>query len=298
MILNNIWAMESTSFARMTAQLSGVEAVKWPDDLNAQDSTVPESAMVDDAKRAGLPVRRVGSTAIVSLIGPMVKRGSFIADLLGFASTLAIQRAVEAAAADETIETIVLEADTPGGSVEGLSNLADAIAAAAKAKDVVAVVDSLMASAGLFVGAQATRIVMDRDALIGSIGTRILLLDASKMFEDAGIEVVNIDTGEFKSAGILGTEVTDNHRADFQRLVDGFFEKFVSAVERGRGMDREKVMGLADGRLFSAEEAVKNGLADDIQSMDDVLQSLAPRKPQRRVAAARIQLDTMKRNLI
>jgi protease-4 len=95
------------------------------------------------------------------------------------------------------------------------------------------------------------------------------------MAANEGIEVIPIDTGEFKSAGAIGTKITDRQKADFQRIVDQFFADFVSAVARGRGMPEQSVRELADGRMFIAStEAINNGLVDAIQTFDETFAEL------------------------
>ena len=247
----------------------------------------------EEAQRIGLPIQKVGNVALISVRGYMVKDSywSF------FASSKAGQKAVESAVADDEIETIVLWMDSPGGSVDGLAEFGDAVAAAAKIKNVIAQVEGMSASANYYIASQAHKIYSGRNDLIGSIGVRIMLMDDSKLYEKQGMKMIPVDTGEFKSAGAPGVEITEAHIADFQRIVDGYFDDFIGMVASGRGMDRKEVLKAADGRVFFPNEAIELGLIDGVQSLQETLKQLraTPTPSGRRTANAknRLQLLTL-----
>ena len=224
------------------------------------------SGPVDDAERAGLPVQKHGNLAVIPIRGPIMKHESAFLSYFGIASSKLTQRAVESATADADVEKIVLNIDSPGGSVDGLAELVDALQAARAEKTVIAQVSGMAASAAYMIASQADQIFAGRMDLIGSIGTRMLIYDFSKMFEKEGIKAIPIDTGEHKSAGAFGTEITDAQIAEFQRITDGFFDDFVAAIVAGRGLSEEKVRAVGDGRVFFAEEAITLGLIDGIQT--------------------------------
>lgn len=228
----------------------------------------------EDSQRNGDPIQVSGNTAVISISGPMVKNGGWIARWLGMCSTAEVIKAVKTAISDKDIENIVLRMDTPGGSVSALAELGDAVREAAKEKNVIAQVEGMAASAGYYVASQANKIFANRMDLIGSIGTRIELYDFSKAFEKAGIEAVPVDTGEFKSAGMMGTKITDAQKADFQRIVDGFFQDFKETVMNGRNMTEKEFNSVADGRVFFAGEALDLGLIDGIQGIEQTLSEL------------------------
>ncbi len=225
---------------------------------------------------------QVGAVAVVAIDGPMLKNPpDWAIDALGFASTKRTQRAVEAAAADPAVSAILLRVDTPGGSVDGLPELADAIAAAAAVKPVVAQVDGLMASAGYYVGSQATRILAHGTDLVGSIGTIICLYDYSKLFAEAGIEAVPIATGPYKATGMIGAELTADQRTYLQGIVDFFFADFKARVQRGRRLSNEGIAAVTDGRVFPAPEAQRLGLIDGTATLDATLAELVRQEAER-----------------
>ena len=253
-----LWAIEPNCFSQM------IEMVK--SDL--------ESAGHDRRSIKRGKIQRRGRVAVIRMAGPLTKHPSLFQLLFGgddFGTTVALTKAFDAAAADETVESILLRIDSPGGSVDGLAELVDAVKAAAEKKQVIAQVEGMMASAALHVASGATRIFAQRMDMIGSIGSRMMLIDISEQLEREGVKVITIDTGEFKSAGVPGVPVTENHIAHFQGIVDAFFSDFVAAVAEGRGMTNQAVLELADGRMFMAEEAVENGLIDGIQTLGETL---------------------------
>lgn len=249
-----------------------------------------EAGHTDDAERAGLPVARAGSTALVTLKGPMLKDAGWLR-FYGWASTVHTMRAVQAADADDDVDDIVIEIDSPGGSVAGLDELSDAVAAASK--PVIVQGTGMIASAAYHVASQADRIYTQRMDLIGSIGVRTMLYDYSKHFEELGIKAIPIDTGVHKSAGAFGTEITDEQAAEVQRIIDGYMDEFVDRVATGRDMAPAAVREVGDGRVFFAGDAQERGLIDGIQTLEQTMASLAPKRPagERRKAMALMDLN-------
>ncbi len=249
----------------------------WMVDPSKVADVVRDAMHANDARRMGVESRIdspslmsiSGGIAVIDVFGPLVKRPDVFDIMFGSTSTQAIEAAIREAAAEESVKSIMMRIDSPGGSVDGLAELGDAIFQARDQKPVIAQITGMAASAGYYVASQATKIFAQRMDMVGSIGTVFSLIDASKAFEEAGLEVVTIDTGEFKSAGEFGTEITDRHKAEFQKIVDGFFNDFISVIVRGRGISEKKVREAADGRMFFAEEAVSLGLIDGIRTAEE-----------------------------
>lgn len=231
-----------------------------------------EDGPADTAARDGLPIRVSQGVAVIPMMGPMMRRAGPMARVFGITGTDSTRLAIEVALTDEAVERILLRVDSPGGSVSGLDQLGDVVSSADK--PIVAQVEGMAASAAYYVAAQTDRIMVGRTDLVGSIGTRIMLYDFSKMFENEGIEPVPIDTGEYKSAGAMGTEITEAQRDDFQRIVDFYYEDFVRAVSRGRSMTESAVKDAGDGRMFPPEEAIELGLIDGIASLERTLNEM------------------------
>jgi signal peptide peptidase SppA len=242
-----------------------------------------------DAEKKGLPVRTFEGVAIVPVMGVLSKRWDFFTDLFGGSSMLAIKAALQAVVKDPGIKEIMLKVDSPGGTVDGLEDLADTVAALARRKPITAFVDGLAASAGYYIASQANEVYANRGARVGSIGTISVLHDVSELAEKEGVKVIVVSTGKFKGAGYPGTKITAEQIAEEQKMVDYFGGMFVEAVSRGRKMEVELGKGVADGRIWPAPEALKLGLVDEVRSFDDVMSMLVGRvrEARRRATATR-----------
>lgn len=224
---------------------------------------------VDDAARDGLKIQKRGKTAIVSMRGPMIKSAGSLARY-GFSGTRDTAQALIAAANDKDVDSILWIVDSPGGSVAGLDELANTAREVKKEKPIIVQVDGMMASAAVYVTAHASKIYANRRDLVGSIGTRMMLYDFSEMFKNDGVKAIPIDTGDHKSAGAMGTEITESQIVEFHRIVDGYFSDFKNEVLSGRHIDKGTFDGLSDGRLFFAdEEPLQFGLIDAIRSINE-----------------------------
>lgn len=241
------------------------------------------SGPASDLERSGYPVQVRSGMGIVRVRGEMVKAASPSAQrFFGLASASDLRMAVRAAAQDEDVRTIVMLVDSPGGSVDGLAELGDEVRAAAQIKPVIAQVDGMAASAAYYAIANATEIRAQRMDMVGSIGTYLAIPDMSGMAEQMGIEMVVAATGELKGMGIPGTELTEAHRAEMQRLVNRYFADFRSAVISGRTMTAEQFERVSTGAVFVGDEAVSLGLVDKISSVDETLRQFAVQPTSRR----------------
>jgi len=229
---------------------------------------------VDDAQRSGLMVQKVGATAMITMSGPMLKQAGWLINY-GFAGTQETEEALLAAANDNEVDSILWMIDSAGGSVDGLDSLYNTAKSVNKEKKITVQVDGMLASAALYVASAADEIYANRRDLIGSIGARMMLYDYSAMFNGAGIKAIPIDTGEFKSAGAMGLEITEAQIKEFQKIVDGYFADFSDAVLEGRPISKADFDAIADGRIFFADdEPVKTGLITGIKSTRQALSDM------------------------
>ncbi len=235
----------------------------------------------DAAEARGYETR--GRQARVSMRGVMFATGPKWLSRYGFAFSEHIIGALQAAQADSEVDEIVLEVDSPGGSVLGIEALSEAIGASTK--PVTAYVLHMCASAALWSVARASRIVARPGADIGSIGTYCVIYDVSKAFEEQGVKAHVISTGFFKGAGTFGAPLTDAQRAEFQARVNSYTAKFTAALAEGRGLDAKAVADLATGQTWDAARALELGLVDEIEDMRGAA-GAAPRASARASAAA------------
>lgn len=215
----------------------------------------------------------IDGVRVIPVDGPLMKGWS----KFGGTSTVAVRGALRRAAGDDRVRAIVLRIDSPGGHVAGTDDLArDVARVVAGGKRVIAYVEDMAASAAYWVASQASEIVANPSALIGSIGAFVVLEDSSKAAEIAGVKVHVIQTGEFKAIGVPGAPITDEQVAAVRTEIDALAELFFGAVASGRKskMTRKQVDAVADGRVWIAAEAKGLGLIDRIGAFDDVLTKL------------------------
>lgn len=240
----------------------------WLMEQSALEALVARAQNAPEARASGaefpstVPVRVSDGVAVVEMRGVMMTRAPWWAD--GVVVTGEVSRAVERLAADPAVRSIVLVVDSPGGMASGVQDLADVVRTAAAVKPVHAVVDGMAASAAYFAVSGATRITASAGSRLGSIGTYLVALDASRMAENIGIRVHVVRSGAEKGIGTFGAPLTEAQLGALQRIVDELTGDFVAAVALGRRMPVEKVKGLATGRVWRAQESVDQGLADAV----------------------------------
>lgn len=214
--------------------------------------------------------------AVIEIDGVITKGGSWFGS-----SATDVREKLLAATADDEVSAIVVKIDSPGGSMRGINELAQAVAAANAAKPCFAFAEDLCASAAYFVASQAKKIIANRTAIVGSIGCYVAVVDMSAAAEQAGIKVHVVKSAAHKGAAVAGTPVSDETLAETQRLVDDAHDLFVRAVAAGRGLSLAKTRELADGRVHTAPEAKSLGLIDAVQDFDALLESLAVKTQKR-----------------
>ena len=209
---------------------------------------------------------------VISITGPMLRNPDiFDRIILGACNTGELISAVEEAVFRPDIEAIFLDIDSPGGSVNGTPELAQAVADASKTKYVYAFSAGQMCSAAYWVASQADAIYATPSARIGSIGVILPIVDSSAAFEQAGLKVEVFAAGKFKSAGTPGTSLTDDQRVWLQSEVEETAADFHAAVlARGRKIPDEAM----EGQTFSARMAMRFNLAGMVASRGDALSRL------------------------
>lgn len=242
-------------------------------------------------KAKGRPAAGVG---LIQVFGTITQRADWLSEWSGGASAEEVGKAVDAMAADPGTEAIVMEFDSPGGSVYGIEQLALKVQAAAKDKKVVAVVNSLAASAAYWVASNASELVVAPDGEVGSIGVYLLHIDQSRAMDAAGRKATFIKAGRNKTAGNSYEPLSAESIAELQKGVDDYYDLFVRAVARGRNVSQARVRdGFGQGGTVRAKEAVAEGMADRVGTLDDVLGRYGLSSADVQPVAAALQPDRM-----
>lgn len=263
------WALLPEKLAVISALLSERAAGHKPSDEEIV------ARLGDEADTPAPKARQDGAVFVLPIHGTIAYRADAFEASSGGASAEVIGKQLARAVADDSVASILLDFDTPGGSVDGVPELAAQIAKATAVKPVVAHVNALAASAGYWLASQASEIVITPSGMAGSIGVFLLLLDESKALEQEGITVNAISAGEFKLEGAPWEPLSDESRAHFQGQVNAVYRDFLSAVAKGRGVTVADVKAqYGQGRVFDAKDALARGMVDRIATQEDTLRRM------------------------
>ena len=174
---------------------------------------------------------------------------------------------------DDNIKAIVLHVNSGGGTATAGEEMSLLVADCTK--PVVVSSASINASAAYMISSQSDYIFVNHTTAIGSIGTVMQTYDVSELMEKLGVDVINIASAESKDSSYGTRPLTDEEIAYYQDLVDKINAQFIELVSEGRGMDVSEVQALATGMEFTGDDAVDNGLADEVGTYDDALAKAA-----------------------
>lgn len=171
-----------------------------------------------------------------------------------------------------SIKAIVLRIDSPGGAVVPSQEMYEEVKKTRDdGKPVVVSMGSLAASGGYYVACGGSRLVANKGTLTGSIGVISEFLQVYDALAKLGIDIKTIKAGRLKDAGSPTRPMNEGDQAYFQTLMDDVHQQFISVVETERKMKRDDVVALADGRVFTGEQAVKLGLVDTLGTFEDAI---------------------------
>ena len=223
-----------------------------------------------------------GNVAVIPVLGLLTQRGGVI-NSVETTSTAALAQHARTTAADESVQAVVLELDSPGGEVFGGPEAAAALRDLAAVKPVVTSVNSLAGSLGYWLAAQATEVLVTPSGLAGSVGVYSAHEDRSKELETMGRNVTLIHAGRYKVEGNpfqpLDSEALQARQAEVNR----YYDMFVRDLARGRGVSVDHVRsGFGEGRTMGAKAAVDAGMADAVGTFDDAVRRAAALARERR----------------
>jgi protease-4 len=173
---------------------------------------------------------------------------------------------------DDTIRAIVVRINSPGGGVGPSQEIYSEIRKTIPTKQVVASMGAIAASGGYYIAAAANGIVANPGTITGSIGVIMGYTDLQELFRKIGLAPVVVKSGAYKDMGSPLRAMSAEERAILQGFVDKLHQQFIQAVARGRDMDITAVAPLADGRIFTGEEALELGLVDRIGNVEDAIE--------------------------
>lgn len=219
----------------------------------------------------------MNGVAVIPIKGVLTKGLSFFSFLFGGSSMKQIGIAFQEALVDPMVESILLDIDSPGGSVDGTEELAQAIfQARGGGKPIIAYSDGVILSAAYWIASAADKIHISGDTvLVGSIGVVATHIDQSKADEMAGTKWTEISAGRYKRLASAHNTLTPEGATYLQDQVDYFYSVFVETVARNRGVDEKDALAMADGKTFIGKQAIEVGLVDGVSTFDGLINNLS-----------------------
>lgn len=184
---------------------------------------------------------------------------------------------IQRAGKNKSIRAVVLRIDSPGGAVAPSQEIHDAVKKFTDKyeKPLVASMGSVAASGGYYVAVAAKKIYANAGTLTGSIGVIMNFANLEKLYEWAKVDIYNLKAGKFKDAGTDTRAMTPAEKALLQKMIDNVHAQFKKAVVEGTELKESELEDIADGRIFSGEQAKELGLVDELGGIDEALHEAA-----------------------
>ncbi len=188
---------------------------------------------------------------VIEVYGPIMSSDDLIEDIIDFRD-------------NDSVKAVILRIDSPGGAVGPSQEIYSEVLKLQKKKPVIVSMGSVTASGGYYIAAPAKRLFANPGTITGSIGVIMSFPNYEGLMEKVGVSSVVVKSGRFKDIGSATRPFSKDERKLMQSLIDDVHSQFVEAVSLGREMPAEKVMKIADGRIFSGRQALAVGLVDEL----------------------------------
>ncbi len=172
---------------------------------------------------------------------------------------------------DDSVKAIVLRINSPGGGVAPSQEIYEEVKKARAKKPILASMGALAASGGYYIACATQKVYANPGTITGSIGVIMPFMNVKDLVEKIGIKGMTVKSGVFKDMGSPLRDMTPRERELLQGVVDNVHLQFVNAVADGRNLDREDVLRIADGRIFTGEQAKGLGLVDVLGNLEDAV---------------------------
>jgi len=173
---------------------------------------------------------------------------------------------------NDRVKAVVLRIDSPGGVVGPSQEIYAEVKKLGAIKKVVVSMGSLAASGGYYIAAPAAMIMANPGTITGSIGVLMKFSNIEGLMGKIGMKAFTLKTGNYKDAGSPTRPMTDQDKAMLQNVIDNAHNQFVKAVAEGRRLPVEEIRKIADGRIFTGEQAMALKLIDRIGTLQDAIE--------------------------
>ena len=210
---------------------------------------------VSDGDSPLMALNKGGSIGVVEVDGVIMESKKIVQQLKRFEK-------------DRSIKGIILRVDSPGGAVGPSQEIHDAILKIRETKPVVASMESVAASGGLYIAVAAERVVANPGTITGSIGVIMNFINLAQLYDWAKVKRYVVKSGKYKDLGSDLREMSEEERALVQEMIDNVNMQFMTAVAKGRKLSIEKVKEIATGRIYTGEQAFQLKLVDKLGGLD------------------------------
>jgi len=176
---------------------------------------------------------------------------------------------------DDSVKAIVLRIDSPGGGVGPSQEIFEEVKKVRAKKPILSSMGALAASGGYYIACATQRVYANPGTMTGSIGVIMPFMNVKDLVEKIGVKGMTVKSGTFKDIGSPLRDMTPQERELLQGVVDNVHLQFVNAVADGRNLNREDVLRIADGRIFTGEQAKGLGLVDVLGNLEDAISDAA-----------------------
>jgi len=279
--------------------LAAIQSELWAITPNALQQVVSIAQGFGDpeavAAKIGKPLTNTRTVtmrdgvAIIPVIGPIMRYANVFSEISGATSIQLLATELQTAVDDPSVKSIILEIDSPGGQVAGVSDFAAQIRAADK--PIHAYISNTGASAAYWIASAADSIIASDTAQVGSIG---VVMQVSMEEEDGSIKFISSQSPlKHVNPG------SDQGRMQYQKSVDALAEVFINAVAGYRGTTREQVIAnFGNGGVFIAADAKAAGMVDSIGSLEPLIAQLSSGKNQFKTKTGQLTMNDMTRETI
>lgn len=213
-----------------------------------------------------------GTVAVIPVHGILGKHLSSLEMACGGCSLDTLQAQLKAAGSSPRISAIVLDINSPGGTVTGTPETAKMIAEIRATKPVIGFTDSECCSGAMWLASQCSQVYATESAVLGSVGVRMVLLDYTRKLEAEGVKVNAISSGKYKLLGAPFKALAEDEREMLQAESDEIHAQFQQALNSVRKVDKDKLQGQVYRGVIASQHGFTDGVVDEF---DDVLRMLA-----------------------
>lgn len=269
-ILNSPWAIQPEKLQEIV-EIYGRHMRGPKIDIKAIEAKAGQSF---DSRPEGYEI--IDNVAVIPVQGIIAKKMNIFHQISGGVSTELLGRDIAHALENDDAHSIILDIDSPGGTVDGTADLGELVFAAREQKPIVGLANGLIASAAYWIGSAASNLyIANSTTTAGSIGVVATHYDYSKANEKDGVTITEIYAGKFKRIASENKPLSKEGRESIQDQIDYLYSIFVDTVARNRGVDGAKVLDdMADGRLFIGQQAIDVGLVDGVSTITALIEQL------------------------